>query len=137
MEEVYTAGEGDTREKLREQYREASMALNAARRGHRQAEAVLADLPKPKTKRERANLKRLEEEAAALDALIVEHSATVDRNEGERSILYRIAYLRGCIKAGWKLKHGAGKRQEISNGEMTIRIPDNYLPEWAMKRAEA
>lgn len=110
--------------------KDANFAARSAKTAHRQAEERLADLPKIKSKREQKNRDRLEEEAASLDAIVV---AETDRARiaGEmRDQLARRAFLRACVRAGWRItfKGGHSGSPVLSKADVVLKVPANYLP---------
>lgn len=117
---------------------DAETEARKAKRGLRAAEESLRDLAKPKTKRERANLARLEKEAEELDQRAVSEKDLARIAGEEATRLARIAYLRGCLAGGWKLGLGGYSRPRrfIEKGDRQVWIPADYLEADGYSEAE-
>jgi hypothetical protein len=129
VERVYLPEEKEAHEAAHDRMIAAKEAARKAKTGRRQAEASLSSLPTAKTKREKANRKRIEDEAAALDDVVVAQEDAARIAEQEKSQTARLAFLRGCVVRGWKIKHvhGTGWYWVIEKGGERIRIPDDYF----------
>lgn len=139
VEPAYSEEEKKRSDALRDELVDLRSKIHAAKRGRDQADSSLADLPQPKTKREKKNQARLEEESSSLDAVVTSSEDAIRGIEAERSTLYRIALMRAILSIeGWTLeKEQDGGAMTVKGGDRIIRVPDDYLPgvEWPKVRA--
>lgn len=125
VERVYLPEEKEAHQAAHDRMIAAKDAARKAKDGRRQAELSLNGLPPSKTKREKANRKRIEDEIAGLDEIAVAQEDAARIAEQEKSQTARLAFLRGCVLRGWKIEHGEG--WWIEKGGKRIRIPDDYF----------
>lgn len=133
VERVYVGDEKERHDAAREEASDATAKAANAKRARRAAEDSIETVVKLKikSKREEKNLKRLEGEAAALDAEQVAQEDRARTAEAEKTRLGRIALLRGAVAAGWKLALGGYSRPRhyIEKGDRQVWIPEDYLTE--------
>lgn len=122
---LYLPEEKEAHEAAHKRMTDAKAAAVNAKRGRQAAEQTLRDLPKPKTKRERANVKRLEDEASGLDSTEVAQADAAKIAEAEAAEIARVALLRGCFRAGWRIVRDSG--WHIEKADRRVRIPDDFF----------
>lgn len=129
MPMVTPAYEADERERMDELRTRRLAEADRARRAKaevREAEAELdpppgKPMPKPKRKKE------LEERIREAES--VEQTATdlAAQLQTEQNHLHRVAFLRACQKAGWRI-HRNGTGTDLRQGDEALRLPPDYLP---------
>jgi len=126
IESVYVGDEKERHQKAHDEMQEAKGKAATAKRAHRSAEEAIENVTglKIKSKREEKNLKRLEGEATVLDGEVVAQEDRTRLAEAEKTRLARIAYVRGTLRAGWKLRLDP---PTLSKDGEALLIPGDYL----------